>query len=66
MNLDAAKALIETMIAARACGCGADWCDTPKYPWAPRLDAERVLEWMKAHRHQHVWALAELEALVKG
>jgi hypothetical protein len=35
---------------------------TPKYPWASRLDAERVLAHMKTKTS--VWCLDELEALV--
>ena len=38
---------------------------TPTFPWAGRLDAERVREYAEKQRHRFIWPLAELKALVE-
>jgi hypothetical protein len=66
-TLDEAKAIIERMKKAPDCDC--ECCVATHherlFPWADRLDAERVREYAEKQRHRFIWPLAELKALVE-
>lgn len=65
-TLDEAKAIIARMKEANTCECACCKASSQgaKFPWADKLDPERVREYAERQRHRHVWPLAELESLL--